>query len=241
MTSDFFSIFLTDLRMPYLDGMQLIREIHKQHIPVTVIVMTGHASVDAAVEAMQAGAYDFFTKPLNLERLKLVIARILQERNLRDELVYLREQMNLREAFAHVISKSPRMHAILELVGHIATTTTTVLINEGETGTGKEMIAAPFIAPRQVPSARPAGKPVNSGYSAGEPVGKRVVRSRKGVVHRLGGAAEGAVRAGQSGHAVPRRGERDSACGCRSSCCERCRIGDSSGSAGRSRSRWTCV
>ena len=89
---------------------------------------------------MQAGAYDFFTKPLNLERLKLVIARILQERALRDELVYLREQLNVRDAFSNVISKSPRMHAILELVNHIATTSTTVLI-EGETGTGKEMIA----------------------------------------------------------------------------------------------------
>jgi DNA-binding NtrC family response regulator len=140
LTSDFYSIFLTDLRMPYLDGLQLIREIQKQHIPVTVIVMTGHASIDGAVEAMQAGAYDFFTKPLNLERLKLVIQRILQERTLRDEVAYLREQLKMREAFAHVISKSPRMHAILELVSHIAQTTTTVLI-EGETGTGKEMIA----------------------------------------------------------------------------------------------------
>ena len=140
LTSDFYSIFLTDLRMPYLDGLQLIREIQKQHIPVTVIVTTGHASIDGAVEAMQAGAYDFFTKPLNLERLKLVVGRILQERNLRDEVVYLREQLQMREAFSHVISKSPRMHAILELVSHIAQTTTTVLI-EGETGTGKEMIA----------------------------------------------------------------------------------------------------
>src|SRR5436305_280156 len=73
LQNDYYSIFLTDLRMPYLDGLHLIREIQKQHIPVTVIVMTGHASVDGAVEAMQAGAYDFFTKPLNLERLKLVI------------------------------------------------------------------------------------------------------------------------------------------------------------------------
>jgi DNA-binding NtrC family response regulator len=140
LTSDYYSIFLTDLRMPLLDGLHLIREIQKQHIPVTVIVMTGYGSIDGAVEAMQAGAYDFFTKPLNLERLELVIKRILQERNLRDEVVYLREQLHLREAFANILSKSPRMHAILELVGHIAQTTTTVLI-EGETGTGKEMIA----------------------------------------------------------------------------------------------------
>jgi DNA-binding NtrC family response regulator len=137
---NFYSVFLTDLKMPHLDGMQLIEEIQKQGMPVTVVVMTGHASVDAAVHAMQAGAYDFFTKPLNLDRLKLVIRRILQERALRDELVYLRERLQGKDAFGSVISKSPRMHAILELVQHISHTTTTVLI-EGETGTGKEMIA----------------------------------------------------------------------------------------------------
>ncbi len=140
LQKNYYSVFLTDLQMPHLDGMELIREIQKQHIPVTVIVFTGHGSVDGAVQAMQAGAYDFFTKPLNLDRLKLVIARILQERSLRDEVVYLREQLQARDAFRDIISKSPRMHAILELVNTIAQTTTTVLI-EGETGTGKEMIA----------------------------------------------------------------------------------------------------
>ncbi len=140
LTKNYYSVFLTDLQMPHLDGMELIREIQKQRIPVTIVVFTGHASIDGAVQAMQAGAYDFFTKPLNLDRLRLVIARILEERVLRDEVVYLREQLQTRDAFGNVLSKSPRMNAILELVAHIAQTTTTVLI-EGETGTGKEVIA----------------------------------------------------------------------------------------------------
>ncbi len=140
LTSEYYSIFLTDLHMPHMNGMDLIREIQKRRIPVTVVVMTGHGSIDRAVDAMQAGAYDFLTKPLNLERLQLVLTRILQERSLRDEVAYLREQLKMREVFSEIITKSPRMHAILELISHIAWTSTTVLI-EGETGTGKEMIA----------------------------------------------------------------------------------------------------
>src|SRR5262249_30743932 len=132
--------FLTDLKMPHLDGMQLIEEIQKQNIPVTVIVMTGYGSVEGAVQAIRMGAYDFLTKPLDIERLQLIVRRALSDRALRDEVVYLREQLEEHKAFREIISKSPRMHAILELVNNIAHTTTTVLL-EGETGTGKEMIA----------------------------------------------------------------------------------------------------
>src|SRR5262245_16712327 len=140
LKKNYYSVFLTDLKMPLLDGMQLIREVQEQRIPVTVVVMTGHGSIDGAVQAMQAGAYDFFTKPLNLDRLKLVLSRILEERALRDEVAYLRNEVRERQAFADIITKSPRMLSILDLVAHIAHTTTTVLM-EGESGTGKEMIA----------------------------------------------------------------------------------------------------
>jgi two-component system, NtrC family, response regulator AtoC len=140
LQQNFYSIFLTDLKMPHLDGMQLIEEIQKQDIPVTVIVMTGHGSIDGAVQAIRMGAYDFLTKPLDPGHLQLVVRRALSDRALRDEVVYLREQLEARDAFRDIVSKSPRMHGILELVNNIAHTTTTVLI-EGETGTGKEMIA----------------------------------------------------------------------------------------------------
>jgi two-component system, NtrC family, response regulator AtoC len=140
LRQNFYSIFLTDLKMPHLDGMQLIEEIRKQDIPVTTIVMTGHGSIEQAVQAMSTGAYHFLTKPLNHDHLKLLLRQALNERALRDEVVYLREQLQTRDAFKDIISKSPRMQAILELVNHIAYTTTTVLL-EGETGTGKELIA----------------------------------------------------------------------------------------------------
>jgi DNA-binding NtrC family response regulator len=135
-----YSIVITDLRMPNLDGLQLIEEVQRRHLPVTVIVTTGHGSIDEAVQAMRSGAYDFLTKPIDLQHLRLVVQRALRERTLQDEVVQLREALKNRYSFQNIISKSPRMHAIFELINNLSHTTTTVLI-EGETGTGKELIA----------------------------------------------------------------------------------------------------
>lgn len=140
LTKQNYSILITDLRMPQLDGIQLIEQIQKHRLPVTVIVTTGHGSIDEAVQAMRLGAYDFITKPVELEHLRLVVQRALRERALQDELLLLREQVQNKQSYQNIISKSPRMHAIFELIGNLAHTSTTVLV-EGETGTGKEMIA----------------------------------------------------------------------------------------------------
>jgi two-component system response regulator AtoC len=135
-----YSLLVTDLRMPGFDGMDLIREVQKRSLPVTVIVTTGHGSIEEAVEAVRLGAYDFLTKPINIENLRLVMQRALRERSLQDEVNNLRTELKQRFSFHNIISKNPKMHAIFELVGNLAHTTTTVLI-EGETGTGKEQIA----------------------------------------------------------------------------------------------------
>jgi DNA-binding NtrC family response regulator len=140
LTSGNYSILLTDLLMPGLDGMQLIEKIRERELPVTVIVMTGHGSIDQAVQAMRLGAHDFLTKPLDADQLRLVIDRALRERALADELVELRERLQRQHSFGNIISKSPRMHAVFELISNLAHTTTTVLI-VGETGTGKEQVA----------------------------------------------------------------------------------------------------
>jgi DNA-binding NtrC family response regulator len=135
-----YSVVLTDLRMPRVSGMQLIQEVQKQRLPVTVIVTTGHGSIEEAVQAMQMGAYEFLTKPADPQHLGLLVQRALRERTLQDEVVTLRQQLADRHQFQGVLSKSPRMLEIFELISHVAQTTTTVLI-EGETGTGKEQIA----------------------------------------------------------------------------------------------------
>lgn len=135
-----YSLFLTDLKMPGMDGMELVKAIREKGLPVTVVVMTGFGSVDQAVEAMRLGAYDFLSKPVDPDHLRLVVQRALRERALLDEVVALREQTARQHSFRNVLSKNPRMHSIFELIANLADTTATVLIT-GETGTGKEQVA----------------------------------------------------------------------------------------------------
>jgi DNA-binding NtrC family response regulator len=135
-----FSVVITDLRMPGLGGMELIRRIQERRIPVTVIVTTGHGSIDKAVDAIRLGAYDFLTKPVEAAHLWLVIDRALRDRALQDELATLRDELQRQYSFQNILSKNTRMHAIFELIGNVAQTSCTVLI-EGETGTGKEQVA----------------------------------------------------------------------------------------------------
>ena len=135
-----YSIVITDLRMPHLDGMELIKEVQQRGLPVTVIVTTGHGSIDEAVRAIRMGAYDFLTKPIDVDNLRLVVRRALRERALQDEVAYLRSQLQSRYSFHNILSKNPHMHALFELISNVAHSTTTVLV-EGETGTGKEQVA----------------------------------------------------------------------------------------------------
>jgi DNA-binding NtrC family response regulator len=135
-----YSVLITDLRMPRLDGMQLLKEVQRRGLPVTVIVTTGYGSIDEAVQAIRMGAYDFLTKPIDVDNLRLVLQRALRDRALQDEVAMLRSQLQSRFQFHNVLSKNPRMHAAFELIANVAHTTTTVLI-EGETGTGKEQVA----------------------------------------------------------------------------------------------------
>src|SRR4051812_25162120 len=138
-TTDY-SVLITDLRMPGMGGMELIREVSQRRVLVTTIVTTAFGSIDRVVEAMRLGAFDFLTKPIDPTNLKLVMARALKKRALQDEVLQLRQQLKDVYSFNNIISKNRRMHEIFELVRHIAGTKSTVLI-EGETGTGKELIA----------------------------------------------------------------------------------------------------
>jgi DNA-binding NtrC family response regulator len=135
-----YNIFLTDLRMPGLDGMSLVEQLRQKQIPVTTIVMTGFGSIDQAVKAVRLGAYDFLPKPVDIDHLKVVLDRASRERALQDEVVQLREHLRREYDFQGVISRSPRMHEVFQLVKSVASRASTVLI-EGETGTGKERIA----------------------------------------------------------------------------------------------------
>ncbi|MFO0909369.1 MAG: sigma-54 dependent transcriptional regulator [Isosphaeraceae bacterium] len=140
LTQTDFSVLITDLRMPGMGGMELIREVSQRRLLVTTIVTTAFGSIDRVVEAMRLGAYDFLTKPIDPTNLKLVMERALRQRALQDEVLRLRQELKETYSFNNIISRNPRMHGIFELIRHIAGTKSTVLI-EGETGTGKELIA----------------------------------------------------------------------------------------------------
>lgn len=135
-----YSLIVTDLKMPKIDGMKLIQEIQARKLPSTVIVTTGNGTITDAVDAMKLGAYDFLIKPPDPQRLVLLAKRALRERLLMDEVVALREQIHGKHTFLNVLSKSRKMHDVFELISQIADTSSTVLIT-GETGTGKEQVA----------------------------------------------------------------------------------------------------
>lgn len=133
-------VLITDLRLAGEDGMTLIdRALKLPHAPVA-IMMTAYGSVDTAVEAMKRGAYDFVTKPLNLDKVEMLIARALQSRRMEQENRTLRQQVDERYGLENVIGESPVFREVLDTIRQIAPSSANVLI-EGETGTGKELAA----------------------------------------------------------------------------------------------------
>ncbi len=134
------SLVLTDLRLPGISGLELIREIRERKLPVTVIVMTGHATVEAAVEAMKLGADDLILKPIDTIRLEMVVKQALEDRRLIDEVADLRGRLRKKYAYHNLLGRSPRMADIFDRVDRVALTPCNVLVT-GETGTGKELVA----------------------------------------------------------------------------------------------------
>src|SRR5580704_10111057 len=133
-------LLLTDLRLGPEDGMQLIDRALKMPQPPICIMMTAYGSVDTAVEAMKRGAYDFVTKPLNLDKVELLIARALRGSKLEQENQTLRQQVDERYGLDNIIGDSPVLHEVLDTIRQVAPSSANVLI-EGESGTGKELAA----------------------------------------------------------------------------------------------------
>src|SRR5947209_12406864 len=133
-------VLLTDLRLGSEDGMTLIDRALKMPLPPACIMMTAYGSVDVAVEAMKRGAYDFVTKPLNLDKVELLIARAVQGRKLEQENRALREQVDERYGLENIWGDSAALHEVLDTIRQVAPSSANVLI-EGESGTGKELAA----------------------------------------------------------------------------------------------------
>lgn len=133
-------VMLTDLRLGMDDGMKLIEAAMKMAKPPVCVMMTAYGSVDTAVEAMKRGAYDFITKPLNLDELELLLRRALKERRLESENKQLKAEVQQRAGFRSLLGRSPAIQDVLDTIAQIAPSRATVLI-EGESGTGKELAA----------------------------------------------------------------------------------------------------
>src|SRR3954469_2068961 len=120
-------LVLTDLRLGAEDGMQLIDRVLKMPHPPICVMMTAYGSVDTAVEAMKRGAYDFVTKPLNLDKVEMLIARALQSRNLEQENRSLRQQVDERFGLENVIGESAALREVLDTIRQIAPSSANVL------------------------------------------------------------------------------------------------------------------
>ena len=135
-----FDLILTDLVMPGITGMDVLKEVTAAKISIPVIVMTAFGTVQTAVEAMRHGAFDYITKPFNLDELMIVLEKALSVSKLQKENVMLKLQLKKKYNFKGLIGDSPPMQAVYEMIEKIADTDSTVLIT-GESGTGKELIA----------------------------------------------------------------------------------------------------
>jgi two-component system response regulator HydG len=136
----FYDLIIMDIRMTELGGIEALKKIKAISPGIPIIIMTAYASVSTAVDALKSGASDYLTKPLDIEELKILVAKTLRIHQLEEENIYLKERVNDRFDFSSIIGKSSAMNDLFETMALVAPSVATVLI-VGESGTGKELIA----------------------------------------------------------------------------------------------------
>jgi DNA-binding NtrC family response regulator len=137
---NFINVIITDLKLPDGSGIEILRTVKSKNYDIDVLITTGFSSVKTAVEAIKSGAYDYITKPINLEELDIILKRIVSKRNLLSEINELKIRLEDKFSFGNLITKSKKMIEIINTAIAVSNTHSTVLI-EGESGTGKELLA----------------------------------------------------------------------------------------------------
>ena len=137
---DAIDLALLDLKMPGLDGLAVLRRIAALRPGVPVVILTAFATMDTAIAAIRAGAYDYLSKPFRMEDIRLVVRRALEARRLAQENQQYREELKDRYRLDNLVGQSPAMIAVYTLIARVAPLDATVLVL-GETGTGKELVA----------------------------------------------------------------------------------------------------
>jgi DNA-binding NtrC family response regulator len=140
MKNRVFDIVILDLKLPGIDGMQVLEAIQSDSPDTIVVVITGYATVESAVQAMKLGAYDFVPKPFTPDELRVVVGRAAEKRRLTAENIYLRDQLNAYVGVDEIIGESRQMATVKELIRKVGPTDSTVLVS-GESGTGKDVVA----------------------------------------------------------------------------------------------------
>lgn len=135
-----FDVALLDVRMPRMDGLEALRQIHSMRPDLLVVMITAYGSTEVALRAVREGAYDYFTKPFNLDELRLVVRRAAERSQLHKRLVQLEREVRERASFDRLIGQSKPMQQVFALLRKVVASDVTVLIT-GESGTGKELVA----------------------------------------------------------------------------------------------------
>ena len=135
-----FELVISDLKMPDMSGVEVLRHVKRTAPDLPVIMMTAYASTETAVEALRLGAYDYITKPFKLDELKVTIRNALEKKKLKEEVVHLKRTLKERHGLDSILGRSPKMIELFGLIEVIAPTQSTVLVT-GESGTGKELVA----------------------------------------------------------------------------------------------------
>jgi two-component system, NtrC family, response regulator PilR len=135
-----YDLVITDIMMPKMKGTELLKMVKEVHPETVVIMITAYASTESAVEAMKEGAYDYITKPFNVEEIKVIIGKALERGRLERDNIFLKREMDKGYSFENIIGVSPVMHKVFDLIERVSQTKTNILIS-GESGTGKELVA----------------------------------------------------------------------------------------------------
>ena len=132
-------VVISDYRLPGMDGLELVQEIHQESPEIEVIMITGVGGHDVAVAAMQAGAYDYIRKPVNMEELRVLVDKATEAKRLGDKLTYMYDQQKKMFGFGSLIGSSPPMQRVFQVIRMVSESPDTPVVIYGETGTGKEL------------------------------------------------------------------------------------------------------